>query len=84
MKIFLKTICVKLLTLCENNQWFPIFKNWLTPHLCTKKYRKDLKENYRPVSILLTLSKISESIMFTHSVLNRLKKQSGAKKYNFN
>ena len=84
MKIFLKTICVKLLTLCENNQWFPIFKNWLTSHLCTKKYRKDLKENYRPVSILLTLSKISESIMFTHSVLNHLKKQSGAKKYNFN
>ena len=54
-------------------------------HLCTKKYRKDLKEIYnRPVSILLTLSKISESIMFTHSVLNHLKKQSGAKKYNFN
>ena len=53
-------------------------------HLCTKKYRKDLKENYRPVSILLTLSKISESIMFTHSLLNHLKKQSGAKKYNFN
>ena len=80
MKIFLKTICVKLLTLCENNQWFPIFKNWLMSHLCTKKYRKDLKEIYRPVSILLTLSKISESIMFTHSVLNHLKKTVRCKK----
>ena len=84
MKIFLKTICVKVLTPCENNQWFPIFKNWLMSHLCTKKDRKDLKENYRLVSILLILSKIFESIIFAHSVLNHLKKQSGAKKYNFN
>ena len=31
-----------------------------------KKGRKDLKENFRPLSILPTLSKISEKCMFAH------------------
>ena len=34
--------------------------------LCTKKGKKDIKGNYRPMSILLNLSKIFEKCMFEH------------------
>ena len=68
MLIFLKTICMKILMLCTNHQCFPIL--WMadvTPW--HKKGRKELKEDYRSVSILPTLSKYFERIMFAQNVL---------------
>lgn len=45
----------------------PMFSNSLKPDDITsllKKGRKYLKENYRPIGILPTLSKVFENIMF--------------------
>ena len=38
--------------------------NWLICHLCLKKKIGFKKENYRPVSILLHMSKVFERILY--------------------
>ena len=53
----------EVLTLHSNHQCFPILWKWLMSSL-HKKDRTDLKENYRAVSILPTLLKVFERIMF--------------------
>ena len=64
MQIFLWTVFSKVLMLCSKIiDVFQFFKTGCC-HTFKKKGRKKLKENYRSVSILPTLSKILDRITF--------------------
>ena len=63
MHIFLWTICIKYWYYVQIIELSQFFKTD-SCHTFTQKSRKDLNENYRSVSILPTLSKKFERVMF--------------------